>query len=228
MNWPEVVIFDCDGVLVDSEVISLGRTRSALGKAGLPLSEQEVFDRFLGVSVDSMLETVGRELGATLPDTFRRQLADDILADLEHELKGIEGLREALDGLGARVCVASSSTPDRIRRSLAVVGYSALFEPNIFSTTETARGKPHPDIFLYAAEKMRTAPGACLVIEDSVAGVIGAAKAGMRIFGFTGGSHITGPAQGERLLRAGASLVFDQMATLPKLIAGFHAQTATG
>jgi HAD superfamily hydrolase (TIGR01509 family) len=218
MAWPEVVIFDCDGVLVDSEVIALAETRQALGEAGLPLSDEEVFDRFLGLSAEAVARSAEQDLGGALPATFPTDLTRRILAGFEHRLKGVAGIRQALAGLGARVCVASSSPPERIRRSLAAVGYAQLFEPNIFSASAVERGKPSPDLFLYAAHEMGAAPDVCLVIEDSVPGVQAARAAGMQVFGFTGGSHISGPAQGDRLSAAGAALVFADMTELPGII----------
>jgi HAD superfamily hydrolase (TIGR01509 family) len=218
MAWPEIVIFDCDGVLVDSEVIALAETRLALGEAGLHLSGEEVLDRFLGLSVETIARSAEKDLGGALPASFSSDLTKRILAGFESELKGIVGIRQALAGLGARVCVASSSPPERIRRSLAAVGYAALFEPNIFSASAVKRGKPKPDLFLHAAREMKAQASACLVIEDSVPGVQAAAAAGMPVFGFTGGSHISGPGQGKRLSEAGAALIFSDMTQLPDII----------
>jgi HAD superfamily hydrolase (TIGR01509 family) len=217
-GWPEVVIFDCDGVLVDSETIALARTREELAKLGLQLSDDEARDRFLGVSAQSVQGIAERDLGASLPPDFQRDLARAILADFEHELKGIEGIREALAHLGARVCVASSSAMERIRASLRIVGYARLFEPNVFSAAQVARGKPHPDLFLHAAARMNARPRDCLVIEDSVPGVVAAHRAGMMVFGFIGGTHIPGPEHGDVLRASGAALAFDDMRELPRLI----------
>ncbi len=217
-SWPEVVFFDCDGVLVDSEPIALARTREALGRAGLALTDGEVRDRFLGVSAQSMQGIAERYLGAALPPDFQRELAREILADFERELKGVEGIREALAELGARVCVASSSSIERIRASLRIVGYAKLFEPNVFSAAEVARGKPEPDLFLHAAARMGAKPADCLVIEDSVPGVAAAKRAGMTVFGFVGGTHIPGPQHGARLCRSGAAFAFGDMRDLPRLI----------
>src|SRR5579863_1840574 len=115
MSWPEVVIFDCDGVLVDSEVIALAETRQALGEAGLPLTDEEVLDRFLGLSAEAVKSSAEKALGGSLPASFPGDLTRRILAGFESELKGVAGIRQTLDGLGARVCVASSSAPERIR-----------------------------------------------------------------------------------------------------------------
>ena len=223
-GWPEVVIFDCDGVLADSEPIALARTREALGRLGLTLSDDEARDRFLGVSAQSMQGIAERDLGASLPPDFQRQLAREILADFERELKGVDGIREALAELGARVCVASSSSIERTRASLRIVGYAGLFEPNVFSAAEVARGKPDPDLFLHAAARMGAKPRGCLVIEDSVPGVIAAKRAAMTVFGFLGATHASGPEYRERLSAAGAAIVFDDMRELPRLIGAERAR----
>jgi D-ribulokinase len=219
-RWPDVVIFDCDGVLVDSEVIALAVTRRMLGEAGLRLSDEETRERFLGMQQDSVLRRVEAELGAPLPKAFPDDLAREILSTFGRELKGVEGVRQAVQGLKARVCVASSSAPDRLRFALRVADYEALFAPNMFSAAEVSRGKPHPDLFLFAARTMGAAPRDCLVIEDSVAGVAAARAAGMTVFGFVGGSHFSGPEQAAELTSAGADLIFDDMARLPEILAG--------
>ena len=135
-------------------------------------------------------------------------------------------MRQAVEGLDARVCVASSSAPERLRLALGLTGYDALFAPNVFSSAEVERGKPWPDLFLFAARAMRAAPRDCLVVEDSVAGVAAARAAGMTVFGFTGASHFAGPARGEELTAAGAALIFADMARLPALVADWRARGA--
>ena len=217
-RWPQVVIFDCDGVLVDSETIALARTRKALGRVGLKLGEAEVRERFLGLSAQSMQEFAERALGSPLPAGFQSDLARDTLADFERELKGVEGIGEAIAKLNARVCVASSSSLERIRASLRIVGYSDLFGPNVFSAADVASGKPEPDIFLYAARRLGADPRGCLVVEDSAPGVTAARRAEMTVFGFTGGAHAKGRAYSAALIAAGADLVFDDMRELPDLI----------
>jgi HAD superfamily hydrolase (TIGR01509 family) len=218
-RWPEVVIFDCDGVLVDSEVIALGVTRRRLSEAGLRLTDQETRERFLGLRLDSVMHRIESELGAPLPEEFPHDLSREILSAFARELKGVEGVRQAVEGLRARVCVASSSAPERLRFALRVTGYEVLFAPNIFSAVEVAEGKPSPDLFLYAARSMGAAPKDCLVIEDSVAGVAAAQAAGMTVFGFVGASHFSPLDEGADLTAAGAELLFDDMARLPDLVA---------
>jgi HAD superfamily hydrolase (TIGR01509 family) len=218
-RWPELVIFDCDGVLVDSELIALGVMRRRLSEAGLRLTDQETRERFLGRRLDSAMLTIEDELGAPLPEAFPVDFSREILLAFERELKGVEGVRQAVDGLSARVCVASSSGHDRLRHSLRLAGYETLFAPNIFSAADVAEGKPSPDLFLHAARAMRVAPKDCLVIEDSVAGVAAGRAAGMIVFGFIGASHFLPPEEGADLTAAGAELLFDDMARLPDLVA---------
>ena len=190
------MIFDCDGVLVDSEVIALDVTRRRLGEAGLRLSDEETRERFLGLRLDAVVRSVETELGRAAARGFPDDLSREILAAFARDLKGVEGVREAVAGLRARVCVASSSAPERLRFALRVAGYEALFAPNVFSAAEVAHGKPSPDLFLFAARAMGAAPKDCLVIEDSVAGVAAARAAGMTVFGFVGASHFSRPTRG--------------------------------
>jgi HAD superfamily hydrolase (TIGR01509 family) len=217
-RWPEVVIFDCDGVLVDSEVLASARLGAALERLGLKLDESQIRELFLGVSEQSMLGIAERALGAPLPPEFQSELANDVLADFERELKGIKGIAELIGRLDARVCVASSSSIERIRASLRIVGYANLFEPHVFSASEVARGKPEPDLFLHAAQRMGASAADCLVIEDSVHGVTAARRAEMVVFGFTGGAHARGQEYNARLVEAGAAVVFDDMRELPGLL----------
>jgi len=221
--WPALAIFDCDGVLVDSELIALACTRSAFRGLGIELSATEVSDLFLGMSAQSMPAIAERALGAPLPEGFQAQLAQETLLAFERELRGMEGIAEALSGIGARVCVASSSSPERIQASLRIVGYARLFRPHIFSAAEVSRGKPEPDLFLHAARCMGVAPDACLVIEDSAPGVTAARRAGMVVFGFVGGAHAKGEEYRRRLQDAGAELIFGDMRELPAHVAALRA-----
>ena len=218
-RWPELVIFDCDGVLVDSETIALGCARKAFGELGVSLSDERTRDLFLGVSQPAMRATALTTLGVDLPEGFESGLTQRTVAAFERELKGVEGLREALSGLGAPVCVASSSPPERIRASLRIVGYADLFSARVYSATEVEHGKPAPDLVLHAARRLGAQPAGCLVIEDSAPGVVAARRAGMTAFGFTGGAHAHGRKYRERLAAAGAVAIFDDMRELPALIA---------
>jgi HAD superfamily hydrolase (TIGR01509 family) len=219
MQWPEIVIFDCDGVLVDSEAFGLEQTRKALGAVGLQLTAAETMDRFLGLRIDTILQKAEAEFSAALPIGFPTSRSQSIIASFERELKGIPGVQQAIAGMSARVCVASSSGWERIRRALSLVGYNTLFEPNIFSAVSVERGKPNPDLFPYAARQMGVRPAQCLVIEDSVAGVVGAAAADMIVYGFIGGSHFLESSLAIRLTDAGAETIFDEMTKLPGIVA---------
>jgi D-ribulokinase len=216
--WPKLVIFDCDGVLVDSEPISLALTRAFLGRLGLVLSDDEGRDLFLGISSSSARRIAETRLGAKLPETYEAEIGREILAAFERDLRGVPFVREAVGSLGCPACVASSSSPERIQASLRIVGYSDLFGPRVFSAHEVANGKPAPDLLLLAAETLGVSPVDCLVVEDSVAGVTAANCAGMRVFGFTGGTHISGDGYARRLMGAGASLIFEDMRDLPRLV----------
>lgn len=227
-RWPELVIFDCDGVLVDSETLALGCARKAFAELGVELSEERTRDLFLGISQTAMRATARAVLALELPQDFEARLTRRTVAAFECELRGVEGLREALGALVSPVCVASSSSPERIRASLRIVGYSDLFGERVFSASEVERGKPAPDLFLHASSRLGVAPSACLVIEDAAPGVEAARNAGMIAFGFTGGAHAIGGDYRERLLGAGASIVFDDMRDLPRLIEIAGRETQNG
>ncbi len=221
-RWPLLVVFDCDGVLVDSEPISLALVREHLARHGFAVSEDEGRDLFLGISAASARRIVEGRLGGPLPDDFEAELSRATLARFEGELRGVPHLREAVAALGRPVCVASSGSPERIRASLRIVGYAELFGANLFSAREVAQGKPAPDLFLHAAATLGFAPHDCLVVEDSVAGVTAARAAGMVTFGFVGGAHLAEGGYAQRLIDAGAALTFDDMRELPGLVARFQ------
>jgi HAD superfamily hydrolase (TIGR01509 family) len=211
------LIFDCDGVLVDSEIIACRIASSMLDEAGFAYAPADVQARFVGMSVRSMTETIAREHGRPIPVGFIERLLQATLAAFEGELRAIPGVGEAVGALDQPRCVASGSSLPRIRRSLALTGLATLFGDNLFSATMVERGKPAPDLFLFAASRMKADPASCLVVEDSVTGVAGARAAGMAVLGFVGGRHC-GHDHAQRLSGAGARLVFDDMAELPGLI----------
>lgn len=213
----DLVIFDCDGVLVDSEIISCRACADVFTRHGYPISADAVHDRFLGRSSVAMRREVEAEIGRPLSDTFDTDLLDELVRAFAVDLQAMPNLGQALDAISQRICVASSGPPEKIHASLSRVGFYGRFAPHVFSARQVAHGKPAPDLFLYAAAQMQMAPAKCLVIEDSIAGVKAGVAAGMTVFGFTGGSHCrSGHAE---LLRAqGATAVFDDMAQLPDLI----------
>ena len=214
----DLVIFDCDGVLIDSEMIGNRTHAAALTELGWPITVQEMIRRFTGMPDRDMYRLIEAEWGRALPADYDETIGAAVEQAYASELAAIDGIHEALTEIEAPVCVASSSTPDKLRLGLTVTGLYERFAPNIFSASQVARGKPAPDLFLFAAERMGADPARCLVIEDSLAGVDAACAAGMRVIGFTGGSHC-GEGHGERLVERGAMLAFGDMRQLPELLA---------
>jgi HAD superfamily hydrolase (TIGR01509 family) len=215
---PELVIFDCDGVLVDSEVLSSRAHAETLTRHGYPITAEQERERFLGVADHEARQIIEAEIGRRLPEDFERQMQQAALQLYSEQLRVIPHVAEAVAALGLPKCVASSGTPEKIRHGLTCTGLYELFSPHIFSALQVKRGKPAPDIFLFAAEQMQSSPASCIVIEDSVAGVTGARAAGMTVLGFHGGSHCT-PSHAARLKAAGARETFDDMRQLLALIA---------
>jgi HAD superfamily hydrolase (TIGR01509 family) len=214
----DLIIFDCDGVLVDSEVISCRAHAETLTRHGYPITADQVQARFLGRSMRQATLEVEAELGRSLPDDFPTQVNAEVFRLFAASLIAIPHIEEALAAIVLPVCVASSGPPEKISASLNRVGLYDRFAPNIFSASEVRNSKPAPDLFLLAAERMTVSPDRCLVIEDSVAGIAGARAAGMAVLGFHGGSHCR-EGYAETLRAAGAAMTFDDMRQLPALIA---------
>jgi HAD superfamily hydrolase (TIGR01509 family) len=214
---PELIIFDCDGVLIDSEAIACRADSECLAEIGIPLSADEIMERYLGISAAAMCVDIEQRLGCVLPAGFAETLRLRVAAAFETELVPMPGVDAVLAALPHRRCVASNSAPERLRHSLSLTGLLHWFEPHVFSSTQVARGKPAPDLFLFAAAAMQATPEACLVIEDSVPGVQAAVAAGMRAIGFTGGGHCR-PGHAERLRAAGAAAVAAYTEQLSALI----------
>jgi HAD superfamily hydrolase (TIGR01509 family) len=217
-NRFKLVIFDCDGVLVDSEPIINQAHADVLTACGYPITEQNLVERFCGMSDREMLEIIEREWGRALPTSYAEHVGLMIEAGFRQSLAPIEGVAEALDSLTLPICVASSSSLEQIRRKLKITGLLGHFGEHLFSATMVTRGKPAPDLFLYAARRLATTPDRCLVIEDSPAGIDAALAAGMTAIGFCGGSHC-GPEHGARLQKHGAALVMDDMLELATAMA---------
>jgi len=213
-----LVIFDCDGVLVDSEVLFNRVLAAELTACGFPIDAESAIARFTGMSMASLVARVEAELGRPLPPDFGNRCRVRADTVMDRELQAIDGIDAVLaDHAGPR-CVASSSAMRRIRRSLATTGLARHFDADtLFSAAMVARGKPAPDLFLHAAKRMGAPPGACLVVEDSLPGIGAATAAGMTVLGFCGASHIR-DGHAARLTEAGAAAVFDDMAILPDLL----------
>jgi HAD superfamily hydrolase (TIGR01509 family) len=213
----DLVIFDCDGVLVDSEVISCRAHAETLTRHGYPITADQVLDRFLGMSDREARLTIESELGRALPADFETQMKQAALRYYARDLRNIPHIDGTIAAIDLPKCVASSGTPEKIRHGLETAGLYHLLAPNVFSATQVRNGKPAPDLFLFAASQMATAPGRCVVIEDSVPGITGARAAGMTVLGFHGGSHCR-PGYADILRAAGAAATFDDMRELPDLL----------
>jgi HAD superfamily hydrolase (TIGR01509 family) len=209
----ELVILDCDGVLVDSERIAVRVEAELLAELGWPLSEAEIVERFMGRTDEYMDQAIEARLGDRLPAGWKDRFHAQYRAAYAAELAPVDGVLDALDRIAVPTCVASSGSHDKLRFTLGHTGLYARFEGRIFSGKEVANGKPAPDLFLHAAARMGAEPAACAVVEDTVWGVVSARAAGMRAFGYAGGLT---PA--ERLEGPGTR-VFHDMRELPALLA---------
>ncbi len=213
----ELVIFDCDGVLIDSESIACRVDAACLTEAGFPTEADEVRSRYVGIGAAAMFADLEARHGRPLPAGFADLIHDRLASAFEAELQPVQGIADVVAALSCRICVASSSRPERLRHSLGLVGLYNRFAPNIFSGTQVARGKPAPDLFVFAAGRMDVPPQRCLVVEDSLAGVEAAVAAGMRVIGFTAGSHCL-PGHDTRLREAGAFVVAADSRALSSLL----------
>ncbi|MER5746314.1 HAD family hydrolase [Streptomyces sp. NPDC002225] len=210
---PELVIFDCDGVLVDSEPLAVRVQVQVGAELGWPLTAQEVVEQFVGRSEKSIGELIEARLPGRAADWHQR-FQELHRAAVDAELVAVDGIHEALAGITLPTCVASSGSHEKMRHTLGRTGLHDHFEGRIYSATEVAHGKPAPDLFLHAAARMGVPPAACVVVEDSKYGVQAARSAGMRSFGYAGGLT---PAH---WLEGPDTIVFDDMRKLPQLVAG--------
>jgi HAD superfamily hydrolase (TIGR01509 family) len=209
-----LVIFDCDGVLVDSEPIAIRIDVEMFAEVGMTVSDQEVIERFVGRSPSLLARAVEEQLGQPPPEGWAERGEQRLRRAFEAELQPVAGVVEALDRIGERTCVASSSGHASLRFKLELTGLYERFAGRIFSAAEVANGKPAPDLFLHAASRMGFAPSCCVVVEDSRYGVQAARAAGMDVLAYAGGHT---PAS---LLEGPRTVVFDDMRALPDLISG--------
>ena len=207
-----LVIFDCDGVLVDSEPIAVRIDVEMLAEVGVTMTEEDVIERFVGRSPDVILAEAEARLGRRVPEGWFERGETRIRRAYATELRPVDGISEALEEIGDPVCVASSSGHDNIRYKLELTGLYDRFAGHIFSATEVANGKPAPDLFLHAASRMGADPADCVVIEDSRYGVQAARAAGMDVLGYAGG--LTPP----DVLEGPRTVVFDDMRKVPELL----------
>jgi HAD superfamily hydrolase (TIGR01509 family) len=208
---PDLVIFDCDGVLVDSEMLSCQCLSEALGEYGIELGIEQVLQLFLGKSA-AALTLYWRQRGQPLPETFLPELKSRVRERFRRSLQPIPGIGPLLSSLRTPFCVASSSDLDRVALSLVLTGLAPHFGDRLYTSQMVPRGKPAPDLFLYAAAQMKTTPMRTLVVEDSVSGVAAAKAAGMTVWGFVGGSHHRFLDGRNMLCDAGADRIFERMA----------------
>jgi len=210
-----LVIFDCDGVLIDSERLAVRTEAEILAGLGWPLTEAEITERFVGRSAAYMHAEVERQLGR--PVDWEAEFTPRYTEVFERELVPVEGVIEALERITVPTCVASSGSHEKMAFTLGLTGLHQRFEHRIFSVDDVERGKPAPDVFLHAARQMGVDPTTCAVVEDSVSGVTAALAAGTAVFAFAG--SVT-PASS---LRRDGAVVFDDMRALPDLLVRGHA-----
>lgn len=208
----ELVIFDCDGVLVDSERISNIEFMEMLNELGLPMNLDDMFEHFVGKSIPQCLELITSMLGKPPPLDFEENYQRRVRIAFENGLRPVAGVPEMLHNLKLPCCVASSGSRDKTRMTLSITGLLPRFDGRLFSTTEVTHGKPAPDVFLHAAVQCGANPAACAVVEDTPTGVAAGVAAGMTVFGYAG---IT-PAM--RLQEAGARYTFKHMRELNGLL----------
>lgn len=191
----ELVIFDCDGVLIDSEIISAGILIDQLRAVGVNVDLDYVQHNFLGRSFPKVAQDIREHIGVELPDSFETEYRASLLSEFELGLRKTDGLDDMLGQLRPSACVATSSSPQRVKRSLELVGLDRIFAGNVFTASEVANGKPAPDLFLHTARSMTVAPVNCLIVEDSLPGIRAAIAAEMSVVRYVGASHLSGSQQ---------------------------------
>lgn len=217
----KAVIFDCDGVLVNSEVIYKSSERSFLEKVGLVYETQDFFRRFMGRSEESFFEEAGKDHvekhGTPLPADFKENLLAFQKAAFEHSLMDVPGMLDVVSATKAKKAVASSSPTESLIYKLNKTGFGGMFGNHIYSARMVSHGKPEPDLFLYTAEKLGVDPKDCIVVEDSQNGVIAGLRAGMTVIGFTDGGHCP-DGHDLILLETGAQSVAKNAAELMRIL----------
>jgi HAD superfamily hydrolase (TIGR01509 family) len=212
-----LIVFDCDGVLIDSEIISAQVDSELLKELGYEISAQDLAHRFAGFTTERIFRLVGEEMGRQAPEELIRRAEIETDLRLQDRVEPIPGVQEMLDRLDDPRCICSNSRPERLKISLEKAGLWDRFRPYVFSARDVGEGKPAPDVFLHAAKVFEVTPDEAIVIEDSVAGVTGAVRAGMRVIGFTGASH-SWPGHGDALSEAGAVTVVRRLSDVPATV----------
>lgn len=216
------VIFDCDGVLIDSEEISMATDRALLAENGIAISEAEMHRRFVGKTFAAMIAELETERGLKLPADLEARKDARMLDLYRRELKPISGVREVLDAIAYPKSIGTNGPRHRALLALEVTGIAHHFDGRLTTFEDVRRGKPFPDVYLLAAERAGFPPSQCLVIEDSITGVASAVAAGCPTLGFTG-SHLHRSEHGLALSRLGARRVFNDMAELPGILSSLTA-----
>jgi len=216
----ELVIFDCDGVLVDSEIIAAEVESALLTEAGYEITPEEMAERYAGLTWKDILLEVERESSIPLSASLLDAAEAALDKKLGREVRAIDGVGAAISRIPGPRCICSNSSAHRLAAMLKRTGLDLAFANHVYSAKDVGEGrtKPAPDVFLHGASQFDADPANVLVIEDSVHGVEGARAAGMRVVGFTGGSH-TYPGHADKLTEAGAETVIARMADLPATVA---------
>ena len=202
----DLIIFDCDGVLVDSEVLANQLLRDALAEHGLEMTVEQVVETYVGRSMDAVVSISEELLCSKLPDDFLEQLQIKTFALFEKELKAVDGVEEVLIALketDIQICVASNGSFEKMNLTLGITDLKKYFDGNIFNSSQVKRGKPYPDLFLFAADQLQVEPAKCLLIEDSVPGVQGGVAAGMEVMAYSSRGNC------EKLKKAGGLVIHD-------------------
>ncbi len=218
----ELVLFDCDGTIMDTELLAAECEVEALSAYGIKLTPREFSARFAGTSSEVVKDAMEEELGRSLPDDHIKTVKSKMREKLWREAKPMPGIQELLDQLDQPRCVCSNADMEKLKIELTRGELWDRFRPYVFSAhdLESNKRKPEPDIFLHAAAEFEVAPENCVVVEDSIAGIKAGKAAGMRVIGFTGGSH-THPAHADELTEAGAETVVRRLAEIPAIIEAF-------
>lgn len=212
MRRTELVIFDCDGVLVDSEPVANRTFAQMLRELGLDLTPEQMFENFVGYSIAHCLRVVEDMLGHAPPENFARELQARTFEAFRTELRSMPGIEYALGAINVPFCVTSSGDHEKMRTTLGITGLLSRFDGRIFSVTQVARGKPAPDVYLFAVEQLNANPSRCVVVEDTPPGVKAGVAAGMTVFGYCAHTPV------HKLEDVGAHLTFDDMHRLPRLL----------
>ena len=221
INSNELIIFDCDGVLVDSEPIAARVLASYISTHGRTTTTDECLETFTGLSLESVRKIVAGNWGLALPDNFVTELRALDRSAFEKELRPVAGVKDAINSIknaGIKICVASSGAKEKITHSLSITGLIDLFDGNIFSASEVANGKPAPDLFLHVLDKMAASPNNAVVIEDSPAGVMAAKNAAIPVMAFAGATHARDARFRARLEKTRPDKCFSHMSELTGLL----------